>query len=211
MEKEIIITPEELYYLGKLLQAKYIDYAYIAAVENIDQNIGLFEMRTADSLIEKGLLSENINGTIEINHEAADLLKPVFFGQTESSVDVCKVKEGKSLRTVRFHFYEGRITEVSEEKGRFHLAMTDTAGIKETLRKMVFLNTASENTSAVKITKDNLDQVISLKKTVIGQSSVVEVYMVAEGGLFRENENGMFEPVEMEVFFSNADTIVAEV
>ncbi len=90
MEKEIILTPEELYYLGTLLQAKYIDYAYVAAMDDIGQNYKLFEKETGAALVSKGILLEDFSGNTEISEAAAGLLRPIFFGETETSIDICE-------------------------------------------------------------------------------------------------------------------------
>ena len=50
VENEITLSPEELYYLGSVLQAKYIDYAYVAAMDDIGQNYALFESEAKESV-----------------------------------------------------------------------------------------------------------------------------------------------------------------
>ena len=56
MKEEVQVTPEELYYLGKCMQAKFIDYAYIAAMNDIQQNYTLQEQRSLETLEEKELI-----------------------------------------------------------------------------------------------------------------------------------------------------------
>lgn len=38
MDNEIVLSAKELYYLGKLMQARYIDYSYIAAMDDVGKN-----------------------------------------------------------------------------------------------------------------------------------------------------------------------------
>ena len=59
---QIQLTPEELFFLGRLMDAKYIDYDYYAAMGDI-------------------------RGEIEISEEAAALMRPVFFGTCETRLD----------------------------------------------------------------------------------------------------------------------------
>lgn len=39
MDNEIVLSAKELYYLGKLMQARYIDYSYIAAMDDVGKII----------------------------------------------------------------------------------------------------------------------------------------------------------------------------
>ena len=43
MDNEIVLSAKELYYLGKLMQARYIDYSYIAAMDDVGKNYSVFE------------------------------------------------------------------------------------------------------------------------------------------------------------------------
>ena len=73
MQKEVILSPEELYDLGTRLQARYIDYAYVAAMEDIGQNYPLFERETGAALVKRGILEEDFSGTVTISAEVEGL------------------------------------------------------------------------------------------------------------------------------------------
>ena len=37
MQHEFVLTPKELYFLGSIFRARYIDYAYISAMDDIQK------------------------------------------------------------------------------------------------------------------------------------------------------------------------------
>lgn len=111
MKKEIIVTPEELYYLGKLLRAKYIDYSYVSMMDDIKENYSLFEKEARASLVKKNYLCEDFSGDIEVDVCVENILKIVFNGEKESTLDIVLIEEDKKVFSSKFHFYEGQITQ----------------------------------------------------------------------------------------------------
>ena len=117
MSRKLDLTPMELYFLGKSMHAKYIDYHYIAAMPDIQKRHELLEERTLEALTEAGIADEDFSGHVEIEEEAAALLEPVFFGETEVTV------EGSAI--VRIHILPDRITLCEEADG--HLTFREAA------------------------------------------------------------------------------------
>lgn len=62
MKKELKITPMELYFLGVQMKAKYIDYAYIAALPDIGKRYAFHEQNTLERLEKKELSRKNSMG-----------------------------------------------------------------------------------------------------------------------------------------------------
>ena len=52
---ECRITPLELYFLGVLMKAKYLDFQYFKALPNIENNYRVIEQNTLDRLEERNL------------------------------------------------------------------------------------------------------------------------------------------------------------
>lgn len=112
MNGMVQLTPEELYFLGKIMKAKYIDYSYYAAMKDIQKQFDVCERKALSALGEKGLIDENFSGEIEVPDEVSALMYPVFFGTKESRL--------KANQTYNFHigpetvtmgfFNEGSIT-----------------------------------------------------------------------------------------------------
>lgn len=102
MDNEIVLSAKELYYLGKLMQARYIDYSYIAAMDDVGKNYSVFESESEKSLSDKGCIEEDFAGEKEVNPVLECLLEPVFFGEREVSVNVCTVGEEPVSRVTWF-------------------------------------------------------------------------------------------------------------
>ena len=49
IENGLRLTPRELYCLGGILNARYIDYAFIAALDDFGQDFELFKKETLES------------------------------------------------------------------------------------------------------------------------------------------------------------------
>lgn len=110
MKKELKLTPVELFFLGAQMNAKYIDYNYIAAMPDIQKRYALHEQRALEELEERGILEEDFSGNVELDEEIRELLEPVFFGDVESRLD--------AEQSYNIHLYNGKITmAVMEEDG----------------------------------------------------------------------------------------------
>ncbi len=129
MKEEVQVTPEELYYLGKCMQAKFIDYAYIAAMNDIQQNYTLQEQRSLETLEEKELIEEDFSGEIDIPDEVRQLFEPVFFGRKESRLDNGEV--------YRFHILGNRLTMSRMESGQIWFSAASVDDLSELLRGTV--------------------------------------------------------------------------
>ena len=52
--KELILSPEEIYYIGKVSGGKYLDYDYIAAMQDIGKRGKIKAQEILDGLERKG-------------------------------------------------------------------------------------------------------------------------------------------------------------
>ncbi len=207
MQKEIILTPEELYYLGRFLQARYIDYAYVAALNDINQNFSLFETETKASLVSSGILVEDFGGNVEIDQDIAAILKPIFFGEIETSIDICNIGESNSVDVFKFHFYDGIITYVTGMNGKLVIKLTDQIEIQEKLNSLISANYSAENEKVETIDKSKITRVIAFKKIVVGTTSMVKTYIEAAGIYYQEIDE-QIESVTKEQFISDSFNIV---
>ena len=189
MQKEIILTPEELYYLGSFLQAKYIDYAYVAAMSDIKQNYSLFENETKAALVSSGILMEDFGGQVEIDEEISNLLKPIFFGEVETSLDICLLGEKNSVSVHKFHFYDGIITMVTGDNGKLIIRATDQLGIKNIVENLLPDNYDAISTTVDKIDENKVTRFIAAKNVFVGEKSSVKTYLEVEGIFYHETDD----------------------
>lgn len=127
MEK-LVLTPEQLYFLGKSLNGRYIDYAYIAAMSDIGQRKALFEQECRESLKEAGVLKEDFWENLSVNEEAEKLLSPIFFGGFEAEI----ISE-KAL--IRLHQNGGERSMTIMDEGKITITSLSDEGLSELLRQ----------------------------------------------------------------------------
>lgn len=204
MKKEIILTPEELYYMGALLQAKYIDYAYVAAMGDIQQRREIYESESREGLAKKGILMEDFSGSLEVEAEAKKILQPVFFGTLESSVDVAALAEGEEPDTKgrRFHFYEGRITATEMEAGEIRLEVCDEGKLQQWIHALLpeDYEDRMETLSVRELNQNSISRMIVVKSTRVGKRAAVEIYAEAKGRIFCEKPGNVAETLTREQF-----------
>lgn len=102
MEDKVTLTARELFFLGRCMDAVYIDYAYIAAMPDIQKFYALHEQRALEALEDLELIEEDFSGNVLVTDGARELFRPVFFGGTESRLD-----NGKDCRV---HILDGAMT-----------------------------------------------------------------------------------------------------
>jgi len=208
MEKEVIISPEELYYLGSLMQAKYIDYAYVAAMGDIQQNYALFEKEAQAALVNAGLLMEDFSGNIELDAGAAALLRPIFFGEVETSVDVCTMREDcRGVDVYKLHFLDGRITMVTGENKKLKLCSIDQLGISQLVESLLPDGYSVQAGESCELAGKTVTRVLAAKSTCVGGTSVVAAYVEADGVLYQERDSQLIS-VDAQQFIADVSSIV---
>lgn len=154
MDNEIVLSAKELYYLGKLMQARYIDYSYIAAMDDVGKNYSVFESESEKSLSDKGCIEEDFAGEKEVNPVLECLLEPVFFGEREVSVNVCTVGEEPVLNRSNFHFFEDNITAVDLSDDILKLTTADDGMIRKFVHGILPENYSGECRKDVTVEKE---------------------------------------------------------
>lgn len=144
MSSPITLTAKELYFLGKILQANYIDYAYIAAMPGIQQRYRVHEQQAVESLEDKGLLEEDFGGEIEVSEEAEALFAPMFFGETEYLLDNGKVW--------RIHQQDGQCTIALLEGENIQIQSGDDRALEALLHGAVRLQCSNVRTGVSEMT-----------------------------------------------------------
>lgn len=204
MKNTLTISPEELYYLGTILQAKSIDYAYLAAMEDIGQNFAMFESKVKTSLSDAGLLTEDFSGNVEVNDFALKLLKPIYFGEAETSLDICTIGNNSSVKVIKFHFLDGIISMVTGKNGSLVIKQVDLLFIKDIVEKLLPENYSCENSNRYDtLEKDKVTRFVAVKSVLFGKSSVVKTYIEADNVFFRETDEEAIESVTKEMFISD--------
>ena len=121
MNSEITLSADELFYLGKLMHAKYIDYAYIVCRDDSADDFQMREKTVKQSLIKKEFIFESFTGKVEVEESVTELLLPIFEGAKETSLNMCTVGEKARADILKFHFWQDKITMVKANNGQLTL------------------------------------------------------------------------------------------
>lgn len=185
LDKVVKITPEELYFLGSMMNAKYIDYAYIAALDDISENYALKEAESIASVSNKGILDEDFSG-VSIKSEMLQLFKPIFFGESELVVDFYDfVSEKASVNISRFHLLDGNITRVVEEENVFSVESTTSEMLWNSIEKILKNRDGEPIESAIKISDTfNPDKMLVLKYAEVGEESISLSFIFVDGYVY---------------------------
>ena len=191
-DKELLLSPRELYCLGGVLNAKYIDYAYIAALDDIGQDFKLFQKEALSSLSSKGILIEDFGGDMEMNEEYLPLLEPIFFGKIETTLDICIINEIIHVDVYKFHFYLDRITMVAGKDENLYIKQIGKDDIFNIVNSLTDENYNTE--SGIHISEYDSAKVsrfLSAKSIEVGVSSDVLTLIEYDGNFYMgtvENE-----------------------
>lgn len=206
MEQEIRVTPEELYYLGGLMDAKYIDYEYVAAMGDIQINPSMYQSKVKAALAGKGMLEEDFSGNMELSQVVKESMAPIFFGEFESSMDICILGEEERTENIKYHFYENRIVRVVREENDWDIRIENPEGLEREIKKWIPKTDVKEQNAV--FDSENVSQIIVIKHVEIGEESIVKVYFLCGDVFFSENEKDEVVPVEWKTVVGEAVRIL---
>lgn len=211
MDTSIVLSPTELYFMASFMGAKYIDYTYIAAMEDIEQNYTVKKHEAQARLTALGLIDEDFSGTITILPMAKDLLTPVFFGEREASIDISHVTGGdKLLELHRIHYHDGNMVHISLENMQFkieQMAREELTALAETIVSEDY-PTVEEKT--VQLDETMISRLIAVKKAIIGGDSTVLVFAESDGIIYYEVPSRQFRALARDEFVSTVKKLIRE-
>ena len=123
--KEIVLTPEELFFLARKMKAKYLDYEYLALMRDVQNESDVKEIKAMESLSSKSYLEEDFEGEIEIDEVVAKTLNPVFFGKIETLL--------KKQDSTKLHILDDSITECTKGENELSFKNIDSAVLNSLL------------------------------------------------------------------------------
>ena len=171
--KEFILSPEEIYYIGKVSGGKYLDYDYIAAMKDIGKRGKIKQQEILDSLERKGYAQEDFLGNLEVEPACIEILQPLYQGMYESEL-ILREEAGESVH-YKFHHMENRITSVECRSQEYRIRVQDKEGIERMLSPLLENNVQTEKKEAY-IATDQAERSIILKGTHIGKDTCLYFY-----------------------------------
>lgn len=200
-KEKIIITPEELYVLGIVLNAKYIDYSYIATMKEIGSNNELFEKEMMNQLVKKELLVEDFAGNIIPKEIAIDVFTPLFFGELETTLDICLIEEYTKIQTYKFHFFGNQITKIIGTEDALEAEIISEEELINIVKSIDKNNTTTISQEKIhEFDKGKVTKLIVAKATHIAEKSVVKIFMESNGNIYKEDDGGEMVCLKIEDF-----------
>lgn len=180
--KELILSPEEIYYIGKVTGGKYLDYDYIAAMQDIGKRGKIKEQEILDGLERKGYAQEDFLGNLEVEPACIEILQPIYQGMYESEL-ILREETGESVH-YKFHHMENRITSVECQSQEYRVRVQDKKEIEKILYSLLEQEVQTGKREAYLAT-DQAERSIILKGTHIGEDTCLYFY-AEKGGCFYE-------------------------
>ena len=183
MQHEFVLTPKELYFLGSIFRARYIDYAYISAMDDIQKRYQLHRREALRHLTELGLLREDFTGEITVSAPLQQALRPVFFGPTETVIQLYQARNAR-INTWRLHHLAGRSTMVTMGNDRLYLRAAEAAAIDQLIRE---LTPVSATVAPIRpLEREYVRHMVTVRQATVGSPAHEEIWLEQDGLLFRD-------------------------
>ena len=186
------IKPEELFFIGRQMNAQYIDYEYISMMKDIQEQFSLKEKEVMNHLVEKGLFMEDFSGNLTLDEETEKMLQALFFGEFETECVLGeKSDEGFATETYKYHFYEDRITQVKVQGDTLYISENGKEGLEGNFQTICPDNyhAVTKNISEEEIKLKEADGIILLNNMRIGHSSMTCHLARVDGIWYVEEED----------------------
>lgn len=125
MHNELILNPEELFYLGKLMGGTYYNYSYFAAIEGVRAGSQTYQWKSREDLIAHGILEESFSGDLQLSPGFDRLLEPVLLGKFQSLLQICENGAETRYGELHFHWHRHNGTMLYEHDGKMVLRAID--------------------------------------------------------------------------------------
>lgn len=169
---KVILSAEDVFFLSKLMKAKYLDYDYVSMMEDLSHRFALKEAKAMDHLSDAGLIFEDFGGDIEIEDLAKTLFEPIFFGTFESEL---LIEDSLGLSRYKYHVLDGRYVEVEIAQNQL---IIQTVNKEDILSHMPYMEELSSPQSYPKNYFENtaVEGILVLKRLKInGRSEVIQL------------------------------------
>lgn len=190
---KLILTADQIYALAYVIKAKYLDNYYISLSNRTDDN-KLWLSEITSGLVSSGVLVEDFSGEISVDPAIDSIVRPIYFGGKESSLDINIFGESENNIGYRFHFYDGRITMTKTVDEGFEVTSVTADDIK-TFVKSILDNSYSADSEQVEISfdKDNVSRLFVIKNTEVGVKNNVTSLVEYLDVVYEENsQNEVF-------------------
>jgi len=186
---KLILTADQIYAMAYIIDAKYLDYYYIS-LSNRENDKTLWRSEIKKKLVSEGVLVEDFSGDTTIPPDIEMLLKPLYFGTKESSIDILIFGENEDNLGYRFHYLDEMITMTRTVDSGLELSSVSMEGIKNIVSELLPSDYSAETKILdVHLDKDNISRVLVVKNIEKDVSSVTLTLIESEGVVYFEDSD----------------------
>ncbi len=174
--KVYYISPEELFFLGKMMEARYLDYEYIKMLPDMQNDIRwirLAEKEAIRSLSRKQYLKEYFSGKTEIEEGLKSLLECLFERSFIADIYMVELGELQKEQRHKYHFYADRVAKVGIQNKELTLTSVGKGYLREWKNNVFgeYHNTRDEELEWQESMKPQVSHMLQLRSISIGQSA----------------------------------------
>lgn len=189
------LSYNELFYLGTLLNAEYLDYMYYSAIDDIGSDKEIFIRNMQDSLYEKKLIAQNFSGDITVDEQLQQVLYPLFFSLSESELDVFFRESPNDYRVFKIHSASGKATTV--RLANEYMELYAGANTEQIFKECKFdsLDSHASSLTEEPFVKENVSIMIIVKKVDSDSNTDAELFSVTDQGIYRFTEDDGYHAI----------------
>lgn len=197
MKQKIFLTPEELFFLGEILKAKYIDYDYVRLMKDIQKNYKSLKHKAIQSLMQKELIFEDFSGNVEVDSESEQLLKNIFFSRKE--LEISSFKETENIHKQKIHISDKLLVWVNIENNRVFIHKSKTEDVFDYLHNLFELNdTEKKQIYKQKLRKNDINESLIVRYICVEKIAANFQYIKIENSWYKGENNEMLVSVEID-------------
>ncbi len=184
---KLVLTADQIFALAYKLDAKYLDYYYISLSNRDDRN-NLWLIDVTNELVAEGKLEEDFSGNTTIGPELEELIRPLYFGTKESSLDIDIFGEDEDNRGYRFHFLDDRITMAKKVEGGFEISDISSEDIRNIVSSILPSEYAAESEKAyIEYDESTVSRIFVVKNTEVNTKNTVATFVETDGVVYEED------------------------
>ena len=184
---KLVLTADQVYALAYILKANYLDYFYISLSGRIsDDKLWLGEV--TKELVAKEILTEDFSGDTTIDPEVEALIKPIYFGKKESSLDINIFGEKEDHEGYRFHFLDDKITMTKMVEDGLEISYVSYDDIQKVISSVLPSHYSAESAKVdIELDTGKISRIFVVKNAEVEVKSNVATFIENDGVIYEED------------------------
>lgn len=208
---KLVLTADQIYALAYILKAKYLDYYYMSQ-SNQDDNNKIWLSEITKQLVSQGTLVEDFSGETTIDPEVEILIKPLYFGTKESSLDIDIFGDNEENEEYRFHFLNDKISMVKSVENGFEITKVGLDEIKELVSNVLSTDYSADSGEAdILLDVSKISRIFVAKNTEMNVKNFVATFVESDGVVYEEDTSDKIYSISRGDFEDKLYNILTEV